>query len=287
MKNRYRLIAAAAVLLSGGSSADTQPAESSRSETVIEKLFGYSDKTDSGEQTQGGIEAALDYSALSAEKHGYGQGVQLDEDNRPLGALDFNERFGGYNATAIDPADKKTIRLTFDEGYENGYTSAILDVLKDRGVKATFFVLEDYAVKEPKLVQRMIDEGHTVGNHSVHHYSMPDLSAEECRREITGLHDYILDEFGYEMTEFRPPKGEFSERSLAVARDCGYETVLWSFAYADWDVDSQPPEQESLEKLKSSLHNGAIYLLHPVSSTNAAILGDFIDYALSQGYEFV
>lgn len=287
MKKLYRLRAASlaaalALTLSGCSSADTQPADSSRSETVIEKLFGKA-----GERTQGEVEAELDLSALSTEKHGYGQGVQLDGENRPLGAIQFNDEYGRFSAAAIDPGDSKTIRLTFDEGYENGYTPAILDALKERGVKATFFVLEDYARKEPELVQRMIDEGHTVGNHSVHHYSMPDLSAEECREEIMGLHSYILDEFGYEMTLFRPPMGEFSEQSLAVARDCGYETLLWSFAYADWDVNSQPPEGESLERLEKALHSGAVYLLHPVSSTNAAILGDFIDYALARGYEFL
>lgn len=276
MRKIVLLTLAAALALCSCGQAETDDASSR--ETVIQKLFGYG-----AEQTQGSIEL----SALSTEKHGYGQGVQLDADNRPLGAIDFNEQFGKYSARAIDSPEKKTIRLTFDEGYENGYTPVILDTLKERGVKATFYVLDDYARKEPELIRRMIDEGHTVGNHSVHHYSMPSLSAEECREEIEGLHDYIKEEFGYEMTEFRPPMGEFSELSLAVTQECGYETVLWSYAYADWDVNAQPPDAESLKKLENALHSGAIYLLHPVSSTNAAILGDFIDYAIAQGYEFV
>ena len=224
--------------------------------------------------------------SLSHEKIGYGQGVQLDENNRPLGAIDFNEKYSQYNAKAINDNDK-TITLTFDQGYENGYTSKILDVLKEKNVKATFFVLKDYAERNPELVQRMIDEGHTVGNHSVTHRSMAELTEDECKNEITELHDYIKENFDYEMTEFRPPMGEFSEFSLAVTKDFGYETVLWSYAYADWDTDNQPAPAESLNKLTDALHNGAIYLLHSVSETNAEILGDFIENAKNAGYEFI
>ncbi len=227
-----------------------------------------------------------DYSALSSEKQGYGQGVQLDSENRPAGAIDFNNTYGKYNAEAIGDSDDKTIRLTFDQGYENGFTGKILDTLKEANVKATFFLLDDYARRNPELVRRMIDEGHTVGNHSVSHRSMPTLTAEECRAEITELHKYIKDEFGYEMTEFRPPMGEFSERSLAVTQDCGYRTVLWSYAYADWDVNAQPEPSAALKKLTDALHNGAIYLLHSVSQTNAEILGDFIKAAREKGFEF-
>lgn len=224
-------------------------------------------------------------SALSHEKNGYGQGVQLDDQNRPKGALDFNSKYGKYNAKAIND-EKGTITLTFDQGYENGYTAKILDTLKEKNVKATFFVLQDYAEKNPELVQRMIDEGHIVGNHSVTHKSMPDLTEEECTQEIQGLHDYIKENFDYEMTMFRPPMGEFSEFSLAVTQKCGYETELWSFAYADWDVNAQPSEEEAYGKLTSALHDGAIYLLHSVSPVNAEILPDFIDAALEAGYKF-
>lgn len=232
-----------------------------------------------------GAEAIADYSDLSTEKHGYGQGVQLDDKNRPVGALDFNTRYGKYSAKAITE-DEGKLYLTFDQGYENGYTAKILDTLKEKNVKATFFVLQDYAEKNPELVKRMIDEGHTVGNHSVSHYSMPSLSADECREEIMGLHKFIKDEFGYEMTEFRPPMGEFSELSLAVTQECGYETLLWSYAYADWDVNNQPSKEAAFEKLIGAVHDGAVYLLHSVSSVNAEILGDFIDSAREQGFEF-
>lgn len=224
-------------------------------------------------------------SSLSHEKVGYGQGVQVDEDNCPLGALDFNSKYGKYNATAIND-DESKITLTFDQGYENGYTEKILDTLKEKNVEAVFFVLQDYAEKNPELIQRMIDEGHTIGNHSVTHKSMPTLTEEQCTEEINGLHEYMVENYDYEMELFRPPMGEFSEFSLGVTKNCGYETMLWSFAYADWDVNNQPDTTEALNKLTGSLHEGAIYLLHSVSSTNAEILGDFIDNARNAGYEF-
>ncbi len=232
--------------------------------------------------TANGVKA--DFSALSNECHGYGQGVQVDEKNRTLGALDFNHTYGKYNAKAIRE-DSKKITLTFDQGYENGYTAQILDTLKEKNVKAVFFLVQDYAERNPELVQRMIDEGHTVANHSVHHYSMPSLAEETCHAEITGLHEYMKENFGVEMTLFRPPMGEFSEKSLAVTADCGYETVLWSFAYADWNVDDQPEPSAALEKLKKAAHPGAVYLLHSVSATNAQILGDLIDGMRSDGFE--
>ena len=223
--------------------------------------------------------------ALSTEKHGYGQGVQLDDKNRPTGALDFNANYGKYGAEALRE-DKKNILITFDQGYENGYTAQILDTLKEKKVKAVFFLLQDYAERNPELVQRMIDEGHIVGNHSVSHYSMPDLSVEECRQEIEGLQEYMKQNFGVTMKLFRPPMGEFSEQSLSVTKDCGLSTMLWSFAYADWDVNAQPDPAQAKEKLIGAAHEGAIYLLHSVSQTNAEVLGEVIDGIRDEGFEF-
>lgn len=222
---------------------------------------------------------------LDNQKWGYGQGVNLDTENRPYGALDFNNLYSKYNAIAITDNENK-IFLTFDQGYENGYTSQILDILKYKNVKATFFVILDYVERNPELVQRMIDEGHNIGNHSMSHYSMPDCSFEENIDEIMQLHNYMLENFNYEMTMFRPPMGEYSEKTLAITQKCGYKTILWSYAYADWDVNNQMSEELALGKLESSLHNGAIYLLHSVSSTNTAILDDFIDLAMEKGYSF-
>lgn len=232
-----------------------------------------------------------DLSSLDNTLIGYGQGVNVNKDNIPQGAIDFNEKYSKYDAYAYNEkseADsKKTITLTFDQGYENGYTSKILDTLKEKNVKATFFVVGDYVEKNPELIKRMIDEGHTIGNHSLTHKTMPNISNSECEDEITSLHKLMKDKYNYEMTLFRAPKGEFSERTLALTQNLKYKSVFWSFAYADWDVNNQPDETQSLEKIKSAKHNGAIYLLHSVSKTNVAILGDVIDDLKSDGYSFL
>lgn len=227
----------------------------------------------------------IDLSQLSRNSNGYGQGVQVDEQNRTTGALDFNASYKKLNATAIDE-DSDKITLTFDQGYENGYTAKILDTLKEKKVKAVFFLLQDYAEKNPDLVKRMIDEGHIIGNHSVHHYSMPTLDEETCKTEIMDFHKYMQDNYNYNMTLFRPPMGEYSEFSLGVTANCGYKSVLWSFAYADWDTANQPDKATSSDKLINAAHKGAIYLLHSVSQTNTEILGDVIDGIREKGFEF-
>ncbi|MBR2303549.1 MAG: polysaccharide deacetylase family protein [Ruminococcus sp.] len=221
---------------------------------------------------------------LSREKIGYGQGVEVDEYNVPVGALNAQNEYGSLGLITMNKDDR--ISLTFDQGYENGYTAKILDTLKEKGVKATFFVVQDYAERNPELVQRMIDEGHIIGNHSVHHLSMPELDYDKCREEIMGFHEYMLENFNYEMNLFRPPMGEFSEYSLAAAKECGYDTVLWSFAYADWDTNAQPDPDTALDKIVSAAHKGEICLLHSVSETNAEILGQVIDSIRAAGFEF-
>lgn len=275
------LMTAAAMLATGCAAADNDTADRSGNTTGSTSAAKETARTtmDSAavEPVQGG--------ALSTEKHGYGQGVQLDDKNRPTGALDFNANYGKYGAEALRE-DKKNILITFDQGYENGYTAQILDTLKEKKVKAVFFLLQDYAERNPELVQRMMDEGHIVGNHSVSHYSMPDLSVEECRQEIEGLQEYMKQNFGVTMKLFRPPMGEFSEQSLSVTKDCGLSTMLWSFAYADWDVNAQPDPAQAKEKLIGAAHEGAIYLLHSVSQTNAEVLGEVIDGIRDEGFEF-
>lgn len=275
------LMTAAAMLATGCAAADNDTADrsgnTSESTSAAKETARTTMDSAAVEPVQGG--------ALSTEKHGYGQGVQLDDKNRPTGALDFNANYGKYGVTALRE-DKKKILLTFDQGYENGYTAQILDTLKEKKVKAVFFLLQDYAERNPELVQRMIDEGHIVGNHSVSHYSMPDLSAEECRQEIEGLQEYMKQNFGVTMKLFRPPMGEFSEQSLSVTKDCGLSTMLWSFAYADWDVNAQPDPAQAKEKLIGAAHEGAIYLLHSVSQTNAEVLGEVIDGIRDEGFEF-
>ena len=245
--------------------------------------------TGDGQSAAGGNAAvqtiALD--GLDTTVQSWGLGSHTDADNRPNDAVSAQQKYGDYHALFIGE-NTKTIYLTFDEGYEYGYTESILDTLKEKGVHAVFFVTEPYAKAEPALVQRMIDEGHVVGNHSVTHPSagIPSLTVEQQQEEVMGNHQYIKDTFGYEMNLFRYPAGKFSEQSLAVVNNCGYESVFWSFAYLDYDVDNQPDQAESLQKMKNKMHPGAIYLLHAESATNAAVLGDLIDAAQTQGYSF-
>ncbi len=231
--------------------------------------------------------AKVDISTLSPNKICWGQGTNFDSLNRPQDAVTSQEKYCDLGGNFVDISGEKVIYLTFDEGYENGYTNDILDTLKKKNVKATFFITGDYAKREGEIVQRMIDEGHTVGNHTWKHYSMPEKSQEVCRDEIKQLHDYVKENYNYTMTVLRPPMGEFSEQTLALASEMGYKTYLWSFAYKDWDPNSQSDQTAALKKLNERLHCGAIYLLHAVSPTNAKILGDFIDYAEGQGYKFV
>lgn len=198
------------------------------------------------------------------------------------------EKYGQYSGHFIED-DEGIIYLTFDCGYEyfvdgQPLTGRILDTLKEKDVNAVFFVTMSYVKSNPDLVRRMIDEGHAVGNHSADHHSMPSLTIDEMVSEIMDLHDYMEKNFGYKMHLFRPPSGEFSIRSLAVTQSLGYETIHWSFAYADWDTANQPEAGAALEKILSCHHDGAIYLLHAVSETNTDILADIIDGLRDMGY---
>ena len=226
--------------------------------------------------------AGLD--SLSTEKVVWGPGNIVDH-KQPNDPLLLQKQYASMNAKWLLDDDKK-ICLTFDEGYENGYTPQILDTLKEKKVKAIFFVTYDFASQNPDLVKRMIAEGHTVGNHSYRHYSMDEVSDDVAKEEVTYLHKYIKDKFNYTMSYFRFPKGEFSERSLQIVKDLGYKSVFWSFAYADWDPDNQMEENQAFTHICESTHPGAILLLHAVSKTNADILGKVIDDITKQGYTF-
>lgn len=281
MTSLYRTFAAD--LRSGNTKKPTASAATTTTASPTEST----QSTKSTESTRPSQAAKVDISSLSPNKIGWGQGTNFDSLNRPQDAVTAQERYGALGGNFVDLSGKKIIYLTFDEGYENGYTNDILDTLKKKNVKATFFITGDYAKREGELVQRMIEEGHTVGNHTWKHYSMPEKSLDVCRDEIKQLEDYVQENYHYQMTVLRPPMGEFSEQTLALTSEMGYQTYFWSFAYKDWDVNSQSDPTTALKKLNDRLHCGAIYLLHAVSSTNAEILGDFIDNAQKQGYEFV
>ena len=221
--------------------------------------------------------------AMDKTKNGYGPGVQFDSDNRPYGATNAQTKYEKYNVAFIAPQDNN-IYLTFDLGYENGYTEKILDVLKDKDAKGVFFATLSYCKSNPHIVKRIIDEGHVLGNHSVNHLSMPTLSLDRMEYEIMEMHNYIYSSYGYTMTLFRPPMGEFSVQSLALTQSLGYKTVHWSFAYYDYDTANQPEHSAALTKVTGAAHGGAIYLLHAVSATNTAILPEVIDSFRASGY---
>ncbi len=190
------------------------------------------------------------------------------------------------NGIALGNSESKVIYLTFDEGYEAGYTTQILKILKENDVKATFFLTAHYINTQEELVRQMIDEGHIIGNHTVNHKSMPSLTEEEIKKEVMDLHQSVYEKFGYEMKYIRPPKGEFSEKTIQVTNSLGYKTVMWSFAYEDWNEEKQPNEENAKEKILNNLHSGEIMLLHGNSKTNTNILDSIIKEAKNMGYEF-
>ena len=208
------------------------------------------------------------------------------EHNQPDVGKDRRKLLEENNGICLGSKDEKTIYLTFDEGYEAGFTSKILEILKENEVKAVFFITAHYLNTNEELVKQMIEEGHIVGNHTVNHESMPSLTEEEIKSEVMDLHTAIYQKFGYEMKYIRPPKGEFSERSLKYTNNLGYKTVMWSFAYEDWDENNQPNEEKAKEKILENLHNGEIMLLHGNSKTNTNILDEVIKKAKEMGYSF-
>ena len=229
-----------------------------------------------------------EFADLGSEQIPWGPGTNFDETGKPIACVGLQSEYGKWDTDFYRDGEehKGKVYLTFDEGYENGYTPKILDILKEKGVSAVFFVTLSYAKAEPELIQRMIDEGHVVGNHSSRHPNMTTITMEEMYAEVADLHNYISENFGYDMYLFRPPEGAFSERSLALLQKMGYRTVCWSFAYADWDPANQPEHQKAFERVTRSVHDGEVFLLHAVSETNTAILGDVIDHVRNEGFTF-
>ena len=193
-----------------------------------------------------------------------------------------------YQAAYIGNTNEKVLYLTFDAGYENGCTAKILDTLKEKQVPAAFFLVGNYIRRSPDLVRRMVAEGHTVGNHTMHHYDMSRLSDKAAfSKELTDLEALYKETVGQELPKFyRPPQGIYSEENLKMAQELGYKTLFWSLAYVDWNNDAQPTREAAFAKLLPRTHNGAVVLLHSTSKTNAEILGELIDKWKAMGYRF-
>ncbi len=230
-------------------------------------------------------EIATNSSTVSNQKIGWG--IKRNDNHEQPDVGSNNRKVLEENkGICLGNKEKKNIYLTFDEGYEAGYTPQLLSTLKENQVKATFFITAHFVNTQPDLVQQMIDEGHIIGNHTVNHKSMPELTEEKIKTEVMDLHQVINEKFNYEMKYIRPPKGEFSENTLQVTNRLGYTTVMWSFAYEDWNEDKQPDETSAKKKVLDNLHNGEIMLLHGNSKTNTNILDTVIKEAKNMGYEF-
>lgn len=224
--------------------------------------------------------------AVSAEAENWGLSFPT-EGHAPTGNASAEE-LARYNACFLGDTTEKVIYLTFDCGYENGHTNAILDALKKHNAPAAFFVVGNMVKTAPDIIRRMAAEGHIIGNHTYHH---PDMSAiadaSAFKDELEQLETICLETTGSAMPKYyRPPQGKYNEDNLRLAQALGYKTVLWSLAYVDWYVDDQPTVEEAYKKLLPRIHNGAIVLLHSTSATNAAILDDLLSKWEDMGYRF-
>ena len=221
---------------------------------------------------------------ITSENWGLGFGQEGQPPTAAVSAADLKQ----YNAYYIGDTSQKVIYLTFDAGYEAGYTPQILDALKKHNVSATFFVVGNYIETSPDLVKRMVEEGHTVGNHTYHHPDMSKISTlESFSKEMTSLSDLYKEKTGEELVKFyRPPQGKYSIENLKMANELGYKTFFWSLAYVDWYQDKQPTREEAFKKLLGRIHPGAIVLLHSTSKTNAEILDELLTKWEEMGYSF-
>ena len=230
----------------------------------------------------------LSLSERAAQAAGGNWGLSFRQEGSPPVGNATAEELAKHNAYYIGDTGQKRIYLTFDAGYEAGYTPAILDALKKHKAPATFFVVGHYLNSAPDLVRRMVAEGHTLGNHT---YSHPDMSAirgqEAFLGELTRVEAQYHTLTGQTMSKFyRPPQGKYAEDNLKMAKAAGYHTFFWSLAYVDWNRDSQPAPAQALDTLTRRIHPGAVVLLHSTSETNAVILDALLTKWEEMGYTF-
>lgn len=215
-------------------------------------------------------------------------GLHFSGEGLPPQAPATGQVLSKYDAAYLGNTQEKVLYLTFDAGYENGCTAQILDALEKANVKAAFFLVGNYIQKNPDLVRRMVEQGHIVGNHTMHH---PDMSKIEDKaafeKELKALEDLFREVTGKELPRYyRPPQGTYSQKNLEHASQMGYQTVFWSLAYADWRNDAQPTAQQAFDKLLPRTHDGAVVLLHSTSRTNAEILPQLLEKWKEMGYRF-
>ena len=215
-------------------------------------------------------------------------GLSFRQENAPPISPASSAQLASFDAAYLGDTSEKVIYLTFDAGYENGCTEQILDTLKQHQVPAAFFLVGNYIEKNADLVRRMVEEGHIVGNHTMHHPDMSKLSDPDAFSvELTDLEALFKETTGKDLPKYyRPPQGIYSEENLKMAQELGYRTVFWSLAYADWNNDAQPTREQAFEKLLKRIHNGAVVLLHSTSRTNAQILDELLTKWEAMGYTF-
>lgn len=230
---------------------------------------------------------ADNYSKYSTKKTGWGLGLNKNH-TTPSGSYPYSGfKLKNYNALYVGNTKEKVMYFTFDCGYENGNTAAILDTLKKNDIKAIFFVTKYFVESQPKLVKRMKKEGHLVGNHTCSHPSLPTKSTESIKNEITGVEKAMKEKTGYTLDKFvRPPMGEYNEKVLKILQDMGYTTVFWSLAWFDYDEKNQPSVSYVVDKFKTYHHKGMIPLIHNTSSADTKALPQIISYMKSQKYHF-
>ncbi len=224
--------------------------------------------------------------AVPASVDNWGLSFQT-EGEAPVGNASVSD-LARYDAYYLGDTSKKVIYLTFDCGYENGYTEKILDALKKHNAPAAFFVVGNMIETAPDIICRMAEEGHIVGNHTFHHPDMSAISEQAAfQKELDDLAALYRETTGQELPKFyRPPQGKYSEDNLKQAQALGYRTILWSLAYVDWYVDDQPTAEQAYAKLLPRIHDGAIVLLHSTSKTNADILDELLTKWEDMGYTF-
>ena len=215
-------------------------------------------------------------------------GLSFRQEGAPPIGTAGADQLRAYDAAYLGNTGEKVLYLTFDAGYENGCTASILDTLKKHEVKAVFFLVGNYLEKNADLVRRMADEGHTVGNHTMHHYDMSAISDPAAfAKELQDLEKLYRETTGQELPKYyRPPQGVYSEENLRQAKALGYKTLFWSLAYVDWNNDAQPTKEQAFSKLLPRTHPGAVILLHSTSKTNAAILDELLTKWKEEGYRF-
>lgn len=215
-------------------------------------------------------------------------GLGFKEDGKPPTGNASIADLAKHNAYYIGDTSKNIIYLTFDAGFENGNTEKILDALKKHNVKATFFLVGNYIETSPELVERMVEEGHTIGNHTYSHPDMSKISDEESfKKELQSLESLYKETTGQELLKiYRPPQGKYCVSNLKMADKLGYKTIFWSLAYVDWYENKQPTKEEAFNKLLKRIHPGAIVLLHSTSKTNGDILDELLTKWEDMGYSF-